>query len=148
MSPLTDIANTLIKNNPTLAECKDIESKIAISLLMAHLIPADGKVLDCETDLLAKLVARRFGVEQSVVREFMAMTELNRRQSVTIETLAAKIKSQYNEKTLNCLIRDLWDIALVDDDLHALEETMIYHVADKLGLRRRDVIGQQSKVCD
>lgn len=112
---------------------------------MAHLIPADGKVLNCETDRLAKLVARRFGVEQSVVREFMDMTELNRRQPVTIEILAAKIKSEYDEKTLKCLIRDLWDIAIVDNDLHALEETMIYYVADNLGLKRRDVISQQSK---
>lgn len=115
---------------------------------MAHLIPADGKVLDCETDRLAKIVARRFGIEQSVVRDFMDMTELNQRQPITVETLSAKIKSQYNEKTLKCLIRDLWDIAIVDDDLHAHEETMIYHVADNLGLRRRDVIGQQSKVCN
>ncbi len=145
LSTLKKIADTLIKNNPKLAECEDIECKIAVSLLMSHLIPADGKVLECETDRLAKLVARRFGVDQAVVRQFVDLTELNRRQSITVEMLTAKIKSQYSEKKLKCLIRDLWDIALVDNELHTLEETMVYHVADNLGLQRRDVIGQQSK---
>jgi len=147
LSPLKEIANILIEHNRQLEDCEDIESKIAISLLMAHLIPADGKVLECETDRLAKLVARRFGVEQFVVRQFMDLTELNRRHSVTIEDLTAEIKSRNSEKKLQCLVRDLWDIALVDDELHSLEETLIYHVADKLGLKRRDVIGQQSRVC-
>ena len=142
---LRQIADDLIKHNSKLAECEDIESKLAVSLLMSHLIPADGKVLDCEKDRLAKLVARRFGVEQGVVRQFMDKTELNRRSSVSLEMLTEKIRSQYDEKRRKALIRDLWDIALVDDELHALEETMVYQVADNLEVNRRDVIGQQAR---
>lgn len=146
MSALAKIAKTLVAKNPELKSCPDIESKVAVSLLMSHLIPADGKVLDCETGRLAKLIARRFGVEQSVVWQFMELTELNRRQAVSVDVLSDEIKARFEEKKLKSLIRDLWDIALCDDELHPLEETMIYHVADNLGLRRRDVIGQQTRV--
>ena len=147
LSSLEKIAGTLIEQFPELSDCDDIETRIAVSLLLSHLVPADGKVLDCETDRLVKLIARRFGVQTVVVQKFMAMTELNRRQLISVEVLADRIKNHCGEKRLKSLIRDLWDLALCDNELHTLEEAMIYNVADNLGLRRRDVISQQTRVC-
>ncbi len=144
---LKKTVDKLIKHNPDLKQCEDIEGKMAVCLLLSHLIPADGKVLDCETDRLAKLISRRFGVSQGVVREFMDLTELNRNRLATVDVMVDEIKSYYSEKKLISFVRDLWDIALSDNELHTLEEAMIYNVADRLGLSRRDVIGQQVRVC-
>ena len=146
-SSLNQITENFLEKTPELNNCENAETKIAIALLLSHLIPADGKILDCEMDRLTKLASRRLHVDQSVVEKFVGLTRLNQKNPVPIELLTDQIKSSLDEKRLQILIRDLWDIALSDDDLHALEETMIYNVADHLGIRRRDVVAQQAKVC-
>lgn len=138
----------MIENQPELARCHDIEAKIAASLLMSHIIPADGKILDCETKRLCKLFVRRFGVNQTVADEFLSLTQLNQKPLVSVEELALAIKAKYSQKQLKSLIRDLWNIALSDNELHACEESLVYAVADFLGVSRRDLVSEQAKVCN
>jgi uncharacterized tellurite resistance protein B-like protein len=144
---LREITENFLARTPELTDCENVETKVAIALLLSHLIPADGKILDCEMDRLSKLASRRFHVDQSIVKKFMALTQLNRKHPIPIESLTEQLKSDLADKQLQLFIKDLWDIALSDDDLHSLEEAMIYNVADHLGVCRRDVAAQQAKVC-
>lgn len=146
-TPLFQLTRKMITQAPELAECKDLESKIAIVLLLSHLIPADGKILDCEIEEMVNLASRRFKVDPSIISKFLKISQFNHKTHVPMEDLVKKLKAEIGERGLMILIKDLWTIAVADDELHPREEAMIYHVADQLGISRRDVITAQSAVC-
>ncbi len=144
---LNKLANQLKAKHAILEDCPEIETKLAIALLLSQLIPADGKVLQCETDRLTKLASRRFKVDPKVIADFLEKTKINHTENIPVSELTDTLKTKISSKQSKSFIRDLWDIALADDELHTLEEAMIYNVADHLGVSRRDVIAQQTKVC-
>ena len=144
---LNKLANQMKAKYSVLEDCPEIETKLAIALLLSQLIPADGKILEVETKRLTKLASRRFKVDPIIITDFLEKTTSNHAENIPVSVLADELKTKISPKQSKSFIRDLWDIALADDELHTLEEAMIYNVADHLGVSRRDVIAQQTKVC-
>ena len=144
---LDGITKGLVSQNPELKDCRDIELKIALTLMLYQVIPADGAVLECEMDRIAKLVARRFGVSREIVAGFIDTVNNGEAGKPQLDDLARFALKSGNRKLLIALIRDLWDIAVCDNNLHEQEELMIYRISDSLGIGRREVIEQQARVC-
>ncbi len=142
---LDQVAEELVLANQDLGNCEDIKTKIAKFLMLSQMIPADGIIRESEIKKLLKLISRRFGVEREIVNECVKLTEYNQQSAVPIDELVGRIKDKMDQKHLETLIRDLWDMALSDNELHDREEALIYAISDKLGIRRRVVIAQQEK---
>lgn len=147
-SHLNRLAKTLQKTDTEISQCEHIETKLAQAIVLSHLIPIDGVILEAETERLTKLAARRFGVSRKAVKNFIDLTDLNQKSPIPLKDLLSQIRKNSSYKQQLAFIRDLWDIALSDENLHSMEETMIYNVADQLQIERRDVISQQVRVCN
>lgn len=144
---LSAAAHQISNRSPDLKTCPEFETKVATALVLCAIIHVDGKIRECEKNRLLKLGARRFGIESEIVETFWKQNETRAFSDANIDQLAEYLKSNCSQRRLLALIRDLWDIATVDRELDPREETMIYQLADKTGISRRDVISLQAKVC-
>lgn len=149
--PASDVLSTaafqISTCSPDLKTCPEFETKVATALLLCAIIPVDGRIRECEKSRLLKLGARRFGIESDIVETFWQQNETRTFADANIDQLADYLKTNCSHRRLLALIRDLWDIATVDRELDPREEAMIYKLADKTGIARRDVITLQAKVC-
>ena len=142
---LEQVAAELVSTNRKLSDCEDIKTKVAKFLVLSQMIPADGIIRESEIKKLLKLISRRFGIDREIVKQCVKLTGYNQQSAVPMDELVSRIRDKMDQKHLETLIRDLWDVALSDNELHDREEALIYAISDKLGIRRRDVIAQQEK---
>lgn len=144
---LIQISEEIRACSPDIKSCTEFETKVIIALLLFAIIPADGKILESEKNRLIKLTVRRFKVQSSLAECFWRLTETRQVPQSVIEELAVYLRGRADKRLVIALIRDLWDIAVADSELHPREETLVYRLADILGIERRDVITQQARVC-
>ena len=121
------------------------ERRLAIAVLLATLVPADHQVRDVEVERLNKLADDHYkvtGVSKTHIES------LARGKQFTIgemQAISAHVPSILNIEDRCSLVGLLWEIALCDKELHALEEEAILAIADKLEVPRKRTIEQQAR---
>lgn len=124
---------------------KPDERRLAITVLLAALVPADRKIREVEIDRLIKLSVEHYrvpGHALEVIKDIAVCKRFSVEELTQISLLVPEILNIDDRLTLVGL---LWEIALCDKELHALEEEAIYVIADKLDVPRKKTIEQQAR---
>jgi uncharacterized tellurite resistance protein B-like protein len=115
-----------------------------IAAILASVIPCDGKVLDVEIKRLCLHLATRLNFSKAEIDDV-----LHRRGTVLagedFAVAARSLAELLGKEDLAMLVSLMWDIAMCDQDLHPLEEHLVYRLADAAGLARKLVIQQQAR---
>ncbi|MCB1378525.1 MAG: TerB family tellurite resistance protein [Alphaproteobacteria bacterium] len=121
------------------------ERRLAITVLLAALVPADRKIRDVEIDRLIKISVEQYKVPTPAVNIICNIAQAKSFASAELESYAALVPEILNIEDRCILIGMLWEIALCDKELHILEEEAIHVIAKKMGVPHKKTLEQHAR---
>lgn len=119
------------------------ERRLAVAVLLATLVPADNKVRDVEVERLNDLAEEHYRVTGVSLSHIESLARGKQFSIVEIRAISAHVPAILNIEDRLTLVGLLWEIALCDKELHALEEEAIHAIADRLEVPRKRSLEQQ-----
>lgn len=123
---LLDLLRTSEKN------ADEIDPPLAAAVLMFEVIWADHEVDDAEVKAMSELLAQQFHLEPNRVAEVISQSKLNYDESVGVFPFTRALNDHLSEEQKYQLIKSMWTIALVDQNIDVFEEHTIRRIADLL----------------
>jgi uncharacterized tellurite resistance protein B-like protein len=120
------------------------QRKFLFGVIFAMIVPADSKVKECELEKLQNLL-RGLNAQGSVLNDSMAMADKRFDQAQNVDILARAMGELLGAQDRTDFIRHLWELALIDDELHDAEERLIFRIADLSGVTRKHVAAELAK---
>ena len=111
-----------------------IDPPLAAAILMFEVVWADHEVSDAEVAAMTDLLAKQFALDEHRVAEIVAESRSSHEESVGVFPFTRVVNDNLSEEQKYEIIRSMWTIALVDNELDALEEHTIRRVADLIYL--------------
>ena len=120
--------------------------RLAGAMLLLEVGYADFDLGDAERQMLNARLAARFSLSDDELDSLIEHAIEQRRHNVSLHEQVALINTHYDAPAKRQLIRDLWDIAYADGELHHYEEGVIRRLADLLYVPHRDFIRTKHEV--
>lgn len=130
--------------NDTLSELEKKELNQAIVELMLEMVRADFIELYSEKTLLSQLIEEVLDVDVVEIKRYIEKAELRTDFSLSLQTQTNVINNYMGRDEKNNLLVKLWDLANADNELHKLEENLIYKVGQLLGFNKSHI----DKICN
>lgn len=120
------------------------QRKFLFGVIFAMIVPADSKVRECELVKLQNLL-RGLNAQGNVVSDTMSIANKKLDSAENVEILARAMGELLGSQDRSNFVRQLWEIALSDDELHDTEEQLIFRIADLSGVNRKHVAAELAK---
>ena len=124
---------------------KPDERRLAITVLLAALVPADRKIREVEIERLIDISVEHYRVPAPAIETLKDIAICKRFTVEELTQISLLVPEILNIQDRLQLIGLLWEIALCDRELHALEEETIFVIAEKLEVPRKKAIEQQAR---
>ena len=111
---------------------KPEERRLAVTVLLAALVPADHKVRDIEIDRLMRLSSEAYKVHGNGLETIKNIAICKMFRSEELNSIALLALEILNIEDRSILVGMLWEIAICDNELHKLEEETIYAIAKRM----------------
>lgn len=145
---LVDFLQSLGKNSP---EFGDDDPRVAAVALAFHIIDADGQEQNAEKKVLYDIVSQQFEVAEPDVKALIEAGKTANRNSLDVFAFTSTLKRHLNQKERITFIGLLWEIAYADGYVYELEDTLIWRIAEMIGVDRKErlelkkLVGQRTK---
>lgn len=140
-----DEISALLKEPSGFSRLSPEQRKFVLAVVIASVVPADGKIRPCELEKLQALLKIRMQTSGRTLESVLALAQSGLGRNSAVGLSASRLADLLGIEDRCALIGMLWDIALCDYELHAAEEQLIYDIADKAGVPRKKVAEQQAK---
>lgn len=121
------------------------DRRYIVAVILASVVSIDGKVRQVEIDKLHEVLNLQVGATSKTLGQAVSIAHMNFGKSDVIEKIARVLVELLSVADRIALVGMLWDLALVDLELHKLEEDYIYRVADYASVPRRKVVEMEAK---
>jgi uncharacterized tellurite resistance protein B-like protein len=121
------------------------QRKFMLGVALAAVVPADLKIKHTEVGHLQKIIKTRLHCPASMSEDILSLACSKPQSILVTETLAKALPELLGAEDLINMIGHLWELAIIDNDLHAEEEKLVYRVADIAGVPRKRVAEQLAK---
>ena len=111
-----------------------IDPPLAAAVLMFEVVWADHEISDAEVAMMTDLLAQQFDLHDQRVAEIITESKISHDESVGVFPFTRVINENLSEEQKYQVIKSMWTIALVDNELDVLEEHTIRRVADLIYL--------------
>ena len=119
--------------------------KFLLGVILAAVIPADLKIRQSEVVHLQKIMTERLNCPVTISEDILSLACSKPQPPHITEILARALPELLGSEDLINLIGQLWELAIVDQELHEEEERLIYRVADIAGVPRKRVADQLAR---
>jgi len=119
------------------------DQRVAAAALLAHVAAADGEIAQSERERIVALIMQRFDLDETGARELVRFAVQRDREAVDFEDFTNLLARTVDEAGRRELVAMMWDMARADGMIHEFEESVIWRVADKLGVRDRDAFARE-----
>lgn len=116
----------------TSVEAPQHRLQLAACALMLEVARMDQSVSEEELNVVADSARRLLQLSQEEINEIMALASQEAKQATSLYQFTSLIHEHYDPQQKFQLLRLMWDVALADGRIAALEEHMIRRVADLL----------------
>ena len=123
-----------------------IDPPLAAAVLMFEVVWADHQVSETEVAAMTDLLAEQFNLKQQRVAEIVAQSRIRHEDSVGVFPFTQVINENLSEDQKYQVIKSMWTIALIDDNLDVFEEHTIRRVADLIYLPHARFIAAKREV--
>jgi uncharacterized tellurite resistance protein B-like protein len=119
--------------------------QLAEAALMFHVIAADGEVSGEEESSLRKRLAARFSLSEAQTSELFAAARAADSEAVDLHRFASVLKRGLDQPARIAIIAELWEMVFADGVVHEVEDTVVWRVAQMLGVETRDRMAAKRK---
>lgn len=148
---LVDFLQSLGKSSP---EFGDDDPRVAAVALAFHIIDADGQEQNAEKKVLYESVSEKFELAGPELKALIAAGKAANRNSLDIFAFTSTLKRHLNRQECITFIGLVWEIAFADGYIYELEDTLIWRIAEMIGVDRKDrlelkkLVGQKKELVD
>jgi uncharacterized tellurite resistance protein B-like protein len=114
------------------------EEKVAAAALIVEAALCDGTFAETERDRVRGILERHFELRPTVAARLLEEAETKARDAVEWHGFTRVVKDAYEHDERVRLIELLWEVALVDDDLHDYEASLIRRLCGLLYVSGRE----------
>ncbi len=118
--------------------------QLAVTALMFSVMDADGVRHKAEIEMLQTLMSERFDLEGGKLMELIAQAEVAEAESVGLYQFTSVVVRLEEQERIH-LIELMWDVVFADGELHEMEDHVLWHIADLIGVSQRDRVELRSK---
>jgi len=146
MSILTSIKKlmrlSVISKELTSQESEQLQ--LAISTLMIEMIRADFIELQKEKKIMHEVITASMDLSEAEADKLIENAEINSDFTLSLQSHTSVINNYLSTEEKQTLIKNLWVLANIDDELHKLEFNMLNDVAKHLGVSH----SQLNQICE
>ena len=113
---------------------------LAAAVLLVEVARSDYERGAVQDEHLVRLLRNAFDLDTSEVDELLQRAEAEADVAVSLDKHVVLLNRHYAGKEKTELVRDLWEVALVDGELHHYEEHLVRRLADLLRVPHREFI--------
>lgn len=117
-----------------------ISLEIACAVLLCEVMRADHHFAESEQSKLVELLQSQFHLSTETVNDIFDQALQHSEQSNDLYTYTSLINKHYQIDEKIALIKLLWQLALADGEIAAIEQHIIRKIADLLHLRHSEYI--------
>jgi uncharacterized tellurite resistance protein B-like protein len=118
--------------------------KLAISILMIEMIRADFIELQKEKKIMHEVIMATMDLSATEADKLIETAEVHSDFTISLQSHTAVINNFLSQDEKKTLIKNLWILANIDDELHKLEFNMLNKVAKHLGFNST----QLKQICE
>lgn len=111
---------------------------VALLVLVAEVMKADGKVLKVELEYVKKFFKKQFGTERT--KQHMLMLRDFLKQDIPLQDVCLQIKAYTAYPARLQLLHLLFGVASADAEVHKRELDVISRIASLLGIQQKDYV--------
>ncbi|MGB1198786.1 MAG: TerB family tellurite resistance protein [Thalassotalea sp.] len=118
----------------------ELSIEMASTVLLCEVMRADGKLDDEEIKLLSEQINHSFGLTQDEIAQLIQQAISTSEHATDFYRFTSKINQHYTINEKIEMVKHLWQLALADGEISAIEEHTIRKIADLLHLRQSEYI--------
>jgi uncharacterized tellurite resistance protein B-like protein len=119
--------------------------QLAATALMFAVMDADGVRKDAEFAKLRDLVSEKYGLAGPALSALVGQAQDAEAESVDLYQFTSTIVKLEEADRLQ-LITLLWEVVYADGELHEMEETVVWRIAELIGVSPRDRVEARQRV--
>jgi len=114
-----------------------IDTKMAVAVLLVHLIEIDGETTDDEVKIVSKVLKEHFELDSEQVNALIDSAHTKDHEAVDFYQFTSIITQLEMEQRIK-IISMMWQVVFADKKNHELEDNMIWRVAELIGVSSRE----------
>jgi uncharacterized tellurite resistance protein B-like protein len=119
--------------------------QVAAAALLFTVMDADGVRQESELARLSLLLSERFGIEGDALESLIKRGEQAERESVDLFQFTSVLVKLDESERLS-LIEIIWEVVYADNEVHELEDNLVWRIAELIGISTRDRMLLKQKV--
>ena len=132
---------SVISSELTSQESEQLQ--IAVSTLMIEMIRADFIELQKEKKIMHEVLSASMNLSEKKVDELIKNAEIHSDFTISLQSHTEVINNYLSVEEKKTIIKNLWVLANIDNDLHKLEFNMLKKVSTLLGFNKT----QLTQIC-
>ena len=121
------------------------DQRAAVAALLRRAVAVDGVVADEETELLGRILMARYQLGRREAEALLAAGMQADNRAGDLQTLADHAARGLDAAGKLAIIEMLWQISMADDHIHEFEDSLVWRVADMLGVPAHDRIAAKRR---
>lgn len=117
---------------PKMLQQKNFRRNMARIVMTIHMMKADNVIKPSETSFLCNLVKSKFALDDETSKQLAQELCDDSDLAPDLQTLVDYIKSMSTVVERADCVREMWEIAVCDQELHMLEDDFAYRCAELL----------------
>lgn len=130
------------------AEFGKDDIRLAEAALLFHVVAADGKVLGSERRQMEAVLRSDFELTESEFSQLFEAARAAENEAVDLYRFTSLIKREFNREERIALVEKLWEMVFADDEMHELEDNVVWRIAQLLDVEARDRVELKQRVRD
>ncbi len=122
------------------------DPRVAAAALLFCVMDADGTRLDVEKEALSRELADYFGDEGQALQEVLTAGEEAEGGAVDLYQFTSVLLRDLDEPRRLDFVEAVWEVVYSDNELHELEDNMVWRMCELLGVSTRDRVLLKKKV--
>lgn len=114
------------------------DPRVAAAALLAHVGRADGQLSAQEKSRLETLLARKFALDPAQARQIALAGRDAERDAVDLFRFTSVLMAHLTEEQRIAFVDLLWELCLVDGELHELEDNLVWRISELLAVPGRE----------
>jgi uncharacterized tellurite resistance protein B-like protein len=122
------------------------DPRVAAAALLYAVMDADGTRLESERSALSRELSDYFGESEGALRNVLAAGEDAEGDAVDLYQFTTVLMRVLDGKRRLEFVEAVWEVVYADDELHELEDNLVWRMCELLGVSARDRVLLKRKV--
>lgn len=119
---------------PPSRQFESSDYRLAVAALLVHVADADGEIQEIERERVRKLISERFELDPASTAQLIRDALQTEHEEVGVGLFVNVLNRALDGEGRLKIVAMMWDVVYADGDLTETEESIIWRIANMLGV--------------